>query len=148
MIKMLSYERAIKIASVAALLAGIAQNRVAAAAAIEAPVATVIDKGSAVAAGITKILIATVLLLVTLWLVRCLRLCVSAKLEHLASLPGGFPASLVSDLRAHILQAVRMLARLLATGRQFDAGLHLVCLLPESVFIHCVLGSEIGRLSG
>jgi small-conductance mechanosensitive channel len=66
-------------------------------------------------AGIIRVVIATLLLLAALWLIRRIRVCISRRFENLAALPGRFPPSLVSDLRAHILRAAQMLARLLTT---------------------------------
>jgi small-conductance mechanosensitive channel len=87
----------------------------AAAAAGEIPFDAAVDQGSNMFGGIVRVLLATLLLFLSLWLVRRIRLSVSAKLEHLASFPGGIPPSLVNDVRAHILQAAQMLVRLLTT---------------------------------
>lgn len=80
------------------------------------PVRTAAEQSSALLAGAIHMIVATLLLLISLWLVRRIRLWTLARLERLASLPGGFPAFLVTDLRSHVLQAAHMLARLVATA--------------------------------
>jgi small-conductance mechanosensitive channel len=79
----------------------------------ETPLQIVVDQGHALLTGLVRVAIAALLLLAALWVVRRIRLWISIRLEHLASLPGGIPPALVSDLRPHLLQAAQVLARLL-----------------------------------
>jgi small-conductance mechanosensitive channel len=83
--------------------------------ATDTPTPAAIEQGSVFVAGVGKMLVATLLLLIVLWLVRRIRLWTLGRLERLGSLPGGIPVSLVTDLRSHLLHAAGMLARLLST---------------------------------
>jgi small-conductance mechanosensitive channel len=80
----------------------------------ESPTRAAIEQGSVFVAGAGKMLVATLLLLIAVWLVRRIRLWTLARLERLGSLPGGIPVSLVTDLRSYLLQAAGMLARLIS----------------------------------
>jgi hypothetical protein len=74
-----------------------------------------IEQDSVFVTGASKMLVATVLLLIAVWLVWGIRLWTLARLERLRSLPGGIPVSLVTDLRSYLLQAASILARLIST---------------------------------
>jgi small-conductance mechanosensitive channel len=82
----------------------------------EAPAPTIIDQGAALLADALRVVAATLLLLIALWLVRRIRLWTLAMLARRASLPGGIPASLATDLRSQLLHTAQMLARLFSTA--------------------------------
>jgi hypothetical protein len=64
--------------------------------------------------GLAYALIATLLLLAVIWVVLRIRVWTLARLERSEALSRNVPATLVTDLRGHVLQAGQVLTRLIA----------------------------------